>query len=79
MISSTIPVRGQIGVTATRRTNESWPAVHRRAANELLEISRRRGAVRLVGLAPAWIEGDKLRITAHASTGSPAGLGAAAS
>jgi hypothetical protein len=35
------------------------------AAGELLDISRRRGADGLVALSPAWIAGDKLRITAH--------------
>ncbi|HEY8113343.1 MAG TPA: hypothetical protein VII16_10825 [Actinomycetes bacterium] len=65
MSSSTIPVRGQIGVTATRRPGEPWSMVYRRAVGELLDISRRRGADGLVALSPAWIAGDELRITAH--------------
>ncbi|HEV8528575.1 MAG TPA: hypothetical protein VGS60_13675 [Actinomycetes bacterium] len=65
MSSSTIPIRGQIGVTATRRPGEPWSMVYRRAVGELLDLSRRRGADGLVALSPAWIAGDKLRITAH--------------
>jgi hypothetical protein len=65
MSSSTIPIRGQIGVTATRRPGESWSMVYRRAVSELLEVSRRQGADGLVALSPAWIAGDQLRITAH--------------
>jgi len=65
MSSSTIPIRGQIGVTATRRPGEPWSMVYGRAVGELLDISRRQGADGLVALSPAWIVGDELRITAH--------------
>jgi hypothetical protein len=67
MSSSTIPIRGQIGVTATRRPGEPWSMVYRRAVVELLEISRHQGADGLVALSPAWMAGDQLRITAHPS------------
>ena len=65
MSSSTIQIRGQIGVTATRRRGEPWSMVYRRAVGELLDISQRRGSDGLVALSPAWIVGDELRITAH--------------
>ena len=65
MSSSTIQIRGQIGVTATRRPGEPWSMVYGRAVGELLDISRRQGADGLVALSPAWIVGDELRITAH--------------
>jgi hypothetical protein len=65
MSSSTIPIRGQIGVTATRRPGEPWLMVYRRAVDDLLDLSRRQGANGLVALSPAWMVGNKLRITAH--------------
>jgi hypothetical protein len=66
MSSSTIPIRGQMGVTVTRQPGEPWSMVYRRGVSELLEISRRHGGDGLVALSPAWIAGDQLRITAHA-------------
>jgi hypothetical protein len=70
-VPSNMPIRRQISFSVERQDGESWEAAHQRAAAGLTAAARAHGAVGVVALSVALLEGATLRLTAQPSGRSP--------